>query len=121
MHGIIFSELRKYVEARSGGNGWSTLLEKAGLGGKLYMSVGEYPDSAVVALVTAASGMTGHSVAATLEDFGEIITTALMGMFGYLIKQNWRALAVIENTEGTSHSVARVENPGVYPPKLRTA
>ena len=121
MHGIIFSELRKYVEARTGGNGWSTLLEKAGLGGKLYMSVGEYPDSEVIALVTAASVVTGHSIAATLEDFGEFITPSLMGMYGHLIKPNWRALDVIENTEGTIHSVVRVQNPGAKPPKLRTA
>ena len=63
MHGIIFSELRKYVEARTRDSGWSTLLEKAGLGGKLYMSVGEYPDSDVLALLTAASAVTGHSIA----------------------------------------------------------
>ena len=121
MHGIIFAELRKYVEARSGGNGWSTLLEKAGLRGKLYMSVGEYPDSEVVALVTAASVVTGHSIAATLEDFGEFITPSLMGMYGHLMKPDWRALDVIENTERTVHSVVRVQDPGAKPPKLRTA
>lgn len=120
MHGIIFSELRKYVEARTRGSGWSTLLEKAGLGGKLYMSVGGYPDSDVVALLTAASAVTGHSIAATLEDFGEFITPSLMGMYGHLIKPNWRTLDVIENTEGTIHSVVRVQNPGAKPPRLRT-
>ena len=56
MHGIIFSELRKYVEARTGANGWDALLKKAGLDTKLYMSVGEYPDSEVVALVTGGFG-----------------------------------------------------------------
>src|SRR5713226_125860 len=121
MHGIIFSELRRYVNTRTGDNGWSTLLEKAGLGEKLYMSVGEYPDSEVVALVTAASVMTGYSVAATLEDFGEFITPSLMGMYGHLIKPNWRALDVIENTEETVHAVVRVQNPGAKPPRLRTA
>src|SRR5260370_18530098 len=99
MQGIFVAELRKYVQARSGGNGWSFLLEKAGLGGKLYMSVGEYPDSEVVALVTAASVVTGHSIAATLEDFGEFITPSLMDMYGHLMKPDWRALDVIENTE----------------------
>src|SRR5260370_33092982 len=104
MHGIIFAELRKYVEARSGGNAWSTLRENAGLGGKLYMSVGEYPDSEVVALVTAGSVLTGHSIAATLEDFGGFITPSVMGMYWDLMKPDGDALDVIGNSERAGHS-----------------
>lgn len=120
MHGVIFSELRKYAEARTGANGWDALLEKAGLKKKLYMAVGEYPDSEVVALVSAASAVTDLPIPAILEDFGEFITPSLMGMYGHLMKPNWRALDVIENTEGTVHTVVRVQNPGAKPPRLRT-
>src|SRR6266853_3005063 len=85
------------------------------------MAVVEDPDSEVVALLSAASAVTGLPIPAILEDFGEFITPSLMGMYGHLMKPDWRALDVIENTERTVHSVVRVQNPGAKPPKLRTA
>lgn len=120
MYGMIFSELRKYAEARLGANGWETLLEKAGLKKHLYMTVGEYPDSEVVALVSAASTVTGLPVPAILEDFGAFIAPSLMVMYGHLMKPTWKALDVIENTEGTVHTVVRLQHEGAKPPKLKT-
>jgi len=51
MHGIIFSELKKYVDERLGGAAWGALLEKAGMSGRIYMPVQEYPDADAVKLV----------------------------------------------------------------------
>ncbi len=51
MHGIIFSELRKYAEAKHGSGTWSALLKQANLGNKVYLPLQEYPDAEVVALV----------------------------------------------------------------------
>jgi len=60
MHGIIFSELKKYVDDRLGGAAWGALLEKAGLSGRIYMPVQEYPDADAVKVVTTASAITGR-------------------------------------------------------------
>jgi len=120
MHGIIFAELQNYAETRHGKGTWNQLLKKAGLKDKVYLPIKEYPDTEVVALVTAASSMTGLPTAAVLEDFGEFIAPTLMKMFGHLLRPEWKTIDIIGNTEGTIHTVVRVKNPGAKPPQLRT-
>ena len=119
MHGIIFSELKKYVDDRLGGAAWGALLEKAGLSGRIYMPVQEYPDADAVKLVTTASAITGRPAPAVLEDFGEFIAPDLLKMYASLIRKEWRTLDVIEHTEETIHRVVRHRNPGAKPPELR--
>jgi len=120
MHGMVFAELRNYAERKHGKGTWDALLGNAGLQGKVYMQVQEYPDAEVVALLAAASSMTGLPVAELLEDFGEFITPALLKMFGHLLRAEWRTIDVIDHTEGTVHTAVRVRNPGAKPPKLQT-
>ena len=43
MHGIIFSELKKYVETTYGAATWPALVQESGVGAKLYMNVQSYP------------------------------------------------------------------------------
>lgn len=119
MHGIIFSELRKYVEATAGDKGWDVLMAKAGLSTKLYTPFGSYADAEVSALVAAASEMTGRPVNAILEDFGEFIAPSLIAMYAHLLDPSWKALDVIEHTENTVHSVVRMRNGGATPPMLK--
>ena len=83
------------------------------------MPVQEYPDAEVVALVSAASTITGRPISAVLEDFGEFIAADLMKMYGHLMKPHWKTIDVIENTEGSVHTVVRVKNPGAKPPHLK--
>lgn len=72
MHGIIFAELKKYVEARLGASAWPALVEKAGLEGMAFIASSNYEDRDAVALVESASAITGMAVPAILEDFGEL-------------------------------------------------
>lgn len=120
MHGLIFAELQKYAETMHGKGTWDALLKKAGLAAKPYLSVKEYPDAEAVALVVAASSMTGLSAAEVLEAFGEFIAPDLMKMYGHLLRPEWKTIDVIDNTEATVHSVVRVKNPGAKPPQLKT-
>lgn len=120
MHGLIFAELQKYAETRHGKGTWHILLQKAGQEAKFYLPVREYPDSELGALVVAASSMTGLPVAEVLKDFGEFIVPDLIKMYGHLMRPEWTTIDVIENTEGTVHSVVRVKNPGAKPPQLNT-
>ena len=119
MHGIIFSELRKFMETVHGKKAWDALLTKTNLANRVYMPVQEYPDAEMIALVVTASITTGLSVAELLEDFG-IFLPALMKTFGHLLQPQWRTIDVIEHTEATVHAVVRVKNPGSKPPELRT-
>ncbi|MBI5654008.1 MAG: heme NO-binding domain-containing protein [Chloroflexi bacterium] len=119
MHGIIFSELKKYVETKHSPAVWGALLKESGLGSKMYMPIQTYPDAEVVALVTTASKMTGVPVNAILEDFGGFILPDLIQMYQALIKPEWDALNFIMHTEATIHTVVRHRNPGALPPALK--
>jgi len=117
MHGLIFAELKKYVQAKFDDKTWDVLLEKAGLKGNLYLSSTVYPDSDILALVNTACQMTGLSAKAVLEDFGEFIAPDLVAQYSFLIKPDWTLLDFLANTEDTIHKVVRF-NKGVTPPRL---
>ncbi|MBA3258296.1 MAG: heme NO-binding domain-containing protein [Gemmatimonadales bacterium] len=119
MHGIVHVELQKYVIARHGRPVWLDLLKQAGIGNKAYLVSQQYPDTDIVALVTAASAMTKTTVPAVLEDFGEFIVPDLLDMYRPLLKPEWRTLELLEHTEGTIHSVVRLRNAGAAPPQLQ--
>ncbi|HWK89230.1 MAG TPA: heme NO-binding domain-containing protein, partial [Longimicrobium sp.] len=120
VHGIIFSELKKYVDAKLGPGAWSQLAANAGLGVKVYLPIREYPDEELVALVATASGMTGIAAQDILVDFGEFIAPSLLRMYRSLVKPEWRTLDLVENVEQTIHTVVRIKNPGARPPELHT-
>lgn len=120
MHGIVFSELKRYAETKHGPGTWKALLNKAGFDGKDYDPFSHYPDEEVAALVSAASSATGSAPAAVLEDFGEFLAPGLLKMYANLILPQWRTIDVIDQTEGTIHAVVRQRNKNAKPPKLNT-
>ena len=89
MHGIIFSELQRYVDKKLGPGAWRKLLPEAGLGARTYLVTSSYPDAEAVALVTTASRLTNLPVAAILEDFGEFIVPSLLSIYKPLVKKDW--------------------------------
>jgi len=106
MHGIIFQELRRYATARMGEQGWDTLLQQAALSRSSYLAFKSYPDEEAVALVTAASRMSGKPARAILEDFGEFIAPNLLRS----------VLDVVEHTERIHERVRN--DPLATPPNL---
>ncbi len=120
MHGIVFSELQKFVVSKHAHAGWKAVTEKAGLAHKVYLAAGQYPDSEIVSLVTAASAITGQEPFLIVEAFGEFIVPSLLKMYGHLLKPDWKSLEVIEHTEGTVHTVVRTSDKNAQPPKLRS-
>jgi predicted hydrocarbon binding protein len=119
MHGIIFAELKKYVQARHGDDTWKALLQRAGLKNSVYLPIRDYPDAEVVAIVGAASEATGAPAGEILEDFGGFIAPDLLAMYRSLVKPEWRTLEFLENTEETIHRVVRIKDPTARPPELR--
>lgn len=118
MHGIIFSELKKYADARLGARGWDKLLQRSGIGPRVYLPTQEYPDEEAAQIVAAAATIVGISAGAVLEDFGAFIVPDLMRLYGALVEPAWRALDVIEHTEAVIHRVVRLRNAGAKPPEL---
>jgi len=122
MHGIIHLELRKFIQARHGPEGWLRLLEQAGVATSLgYVRVGQYPDDELAAILAAAARKTGAAVEAILEDFGEFSAADLIAMYPGLVKPEWRTLDLLLHVEQTIHQVVRLRNAGARPPLLRCA
>ena len=122
MHGIIHLELRKFIQARYGPEGWLRLLEQAGVTTSLgYVRVGQYPDEELIAILTAAARKTGATFDAILEDFGEFSAPDLLAMYPRLVKPEWRTLDLLCHVEQTIHQLVRLRNVGARPPWLRCA
>lgn len=117
MHGLIFAELKKYVETKFDSKTWEALLEKAGLKSNLYLAASIYPDRDLLSLVTTACQMTGLAPKAILEDFGDFIAPDLIRQYEFLIKPEWSLVDFLCNTEDTIHKVLRF-HAGVTPPRL---
>lgn len=69
MKGIIFNLAEEVVAAAHGPETWDALLEESGASGA-YTSLGSYPDSELIAILTAASARLGMPVADVLRWFG---------------------------------------------------
>ena len=119
MHGLIFAELKKYVEAKFDAATWQSLLEKAGQKHQLYLASSVYPDQNILDLVTTACQMTGLPANAILEDFGQFVAPGLVEQYKFLINPEWQLLDFLANTEDTIHKVVRFHK-GVAPPRLMT-
>ncbi|MBI2078611.1 MAG: heme NO-binding domain-containing protein [Euryarchaeota archaeon] len=94
MHGLIFSELKKYVVARLGGEAWNKLEAEAGLANKIYLPNQVYAD----------------------EELGRLVGAAVR--YHQQINPTWKALDLIEKTEEMIHRVVRLKIPGAQPPHL---
>jgi len=119
MHGVIMSELKNFVTGNYDKNTWNALLKKADLWPRLYVPVAEYPDEEVFSLVTTASDMTQLAPAKILESFGEFVVGGLLKIYRPLIRDEWRTLDLIENTETAIHTAVRLRDKRAKPPNLR--
>ena len=120
MHGLIFSELKKFVVARLGADAWNQLLTEAGLSAKIYLPTQAYGDEELGRLVATASRLTGIPAAQLLESFGQFIAPELLRLYSAQINPAWRTLDVIEKTESFVHRAVRLKVPGAEPPRLAT-
>jgi predicted hydrocarbon binding protein len=118
VHGIIFSEMKKYVDTKFGGDTWATLLTSAGLQSNVYLNMQSYPDQEAIAIVMSASKATGKPAFTILEDFGEFIAADLVNMYKTLVRPEWKTLELLENVERTIHVVVRARHPGAVPAQI---
>jgi predicted hydrocarbon binding protein len=119
MHGAIFAELQDFVAATHGAEFWRRMVETAGIPARLYIAVGTYPDEEALALVAAASALSGKSIRSVLTAFGRHLAPRLLEMFGHLVQENWRTLDVLEHSESSIHRVVRLRDAAAKPPALQ--
>lgn len=119
MHGLILTELKRFADTQFGKAAWLSLVRDAGLGQRLYVSSGTYPDGEVWALVDVVARRTASDVQTVLEQFGEFIVPTLMTDYKPYIRPEWKTLEMIEHTEANIHRAVRVHDPAAAPPQLK--
>jgi hypothetical protein len=119
MHGIIFAELQKYAQSSFGPKAWGRVVEEAKVPRGTYLASNTYADSELVALVAAASTISGIPAPKLLFGFGEFIVPDLLKIFGAFVQPEWTALDLLEHTETVIHRSVRLHDPSAAPPLLR--
>lgn len=118
MHGLIFHELRSYVNQTASVGTWSTIIDSAGLKGKMYLQVQIYPDHEFEALIEEARKAIGIFREDLLINFGRYIMPKLLRIFGHIILAEWKLMDVLEHTENVIHKTIRQYDKNAQPPYL---
>ena len=118
MHGLVLVELQKYLVSQLGPELWNQLPAEASIDTKVYEHVESYPDEEALALLDAASRLSGTKRRDLLYGFGESIAPSLMHLYKVLIQPEWKTLELIEHVEKTIHQVVRFRNPEARPPEI---
>lgn len=118
MHGAIFTELQEFATSAFGADVWRQVCDRAAVGPRVYLPVATYPDSEAIALVGAASELSGKPAAELLGAFGEYLVAPLLQTYKSLVRPEWRTLDLLEHTESTIHRIVRVREPDATPPEL---
>lgn len=115
MKGVIFNLLEEIVCRDLGEDAWETLLDRADVSGA-YTSVGSYPHEELVALVGAASDVTGRSVDDLVRWFGREALPLLYQRYPEFFDPHRTTHAFLLTLNDVIHPEVRKLFPGAYAP-----
>lgn len=118
MHGVVFAELKEFVETTHGEEQWQTILDTAETSTNSYLAISSYPDEDLLALVEAAQTATGQSQDEILHAFGTFAAPDLLQKYDTFLDDDWTALDVLEHTEDAMHKAVRLKEEDAAPPEL---
>lgn len=116
MHGILFTEFKKFVEADLGPDKWSNIVPAES--GRIYLPSHMYPDEELFELFDAASKAASVPRNALIERFGTAIVPSLLRIYRALLDPKWRTLELLEHADETIHRVVRLKAPSFRASKL---
>ena len=90
--------MKKYVGTSASAEAWRSILDGAGMPGKMFIAMKHYDDAELVALVQSASAATGTRAPVLLRDFGTFIVPGLLRTYKAFMRPEWRTLDVLEHT-----------------------
>jgi len=81
MYGLLNAALKEFVATKYGGDTWDSIVHRAAVGVTHFNKMDPYPDEMTYKLVGETAAVTGQSVDAVLDDFGEhwVAYTAAQG------------------------------------------
>ncbi len=131
MHGIIFVELKAFVEKSYDKQTWIDLLASVGKRPANYGAFRNYPDEEILALIGAAVQKTGLTQAQLLEGFGKHLGPVLAKSRIHLylsgihscpiVHDDWKLLDLLENTQELIHTLVQQVVPECSPAKLQVS
>ncbi|WP_276281346.1 heme NO-binding domain-containing protein [Halorussus caseinilyticus] len=116
MHGIVLKGLKDFVTAEYDREAWRAIQDAAGLGGEVYVPITEYDDADALALVEAASDVTGEDVSDLLDAFGRFLVPPLVETYGVHVEEDWTGLELVANVEAYIHEALRAKQLSTYTP-----
>jgi hypothetical protein len=121
MKGIVFTEFLEMVGQSHGDDLVDSLIDDAQLPhGGAYTSVGTYPHSEMVALVTSLSQRTGLTLNQLLEAFGRHLFGRFYVHFPHFMDSTPDALAFLMGIETVVHTEVRKLYPDAQLPRFET-
>ena len=121
MHGIVLKGLKDFVVSEYDRDAWQAIQREAGLGPTVYVPLTEYDDADVLALVGAASELTGTDVSTLLDEFGQFLVPPLVETYGVHVDEDWTGLELLANVEEYIHTALRAKQLSSFtPPNLRS-
>lgn len=119
MKGIVFSEFLAFVEQVHDADMVDDLIEATGVGGA-YTSVGTYPHSELVALVTELGRRTGQPVPALINAFGSHLASVFARTFPDYFARSSSLFDFLASVDQHIHVEVRKIYPDAELPSFRT-
>jgi len=120
IHGSVFLLLENYVNGFGEGV-WKSLINAAGLSGRIYSGRENYPLTEMQSILVEASRATGLQESDLKEQFGEKLVPALLAMYKNYLNPEWKTFELLEFTEHVMHKAVRKEESKANPPVLNVA
>jgi hypothetical protein len=118
MHGSIFVLLKRFIENTYDYSTWIKLVEAAGLEQATYEMWEMYPTRELLALVHAASELSGEPVYNLMEKYGEFLVPDLLMVYKKYVNPQWRTYDMLLHTENSMHGAVKREDNRTNPPML---
>lgn len=119
MHGIVLNGMKQFVVQRYGPDAWRQVQREAGEEMAIYVPVTDYADERALALVEAASAVSGEDPPTLLEAFGRFLVGPLLKTYGVHVDGEWTSLELLANVEHYVHEALRAKQLSEFtPPNL---
>jgi hypothetical protein len=115
--GVVLNVIEDVVVEQHGFAAWEHILSDAGLDGT-YTSLGNYPDSELHAIVSAAAALLGVTTHEVLETVGFHAFRHLYGRLPSSARQFDDPVALLSDLDGVIHPQVKVLYPDAKPPEF---
>lgn len=111
--------MKDFVVEKHDRETWMVLQREAGLPGRMYVPVTEYPDEDLLALLETASEMTETPIPDLLHAFGVFLIPHILETYDVHVSKEWSGLELIANVGEYIHTPLTEKHVSKYtPPEL---